>query len=85
MIEHFLSSTFWSVSKFKTYFISTTARSPAESNPEVLQAGDRAVVEMEPQSPLVVESMRDCMALGRFIIRDGGKTIGGGAIRTVSQ
>ena len=65
--------------------LDTRTGRPTESNPEVLQAGDRAMVEMEPQSPLVVESFRDCLALGRFAIRDGGKTIGSGLVFTVNH
>ena len=62
-----------------------TALTQKESNIEVLGPGDRAKVEMEPLKSLVVEPFRECMPLARFVIREAGKTIGGGYVSTVDN
>lgn len=50
----------------------------AEENPSFLKKGDMAEVELEPISPLMIESISTSKKLSRFAIRDMGKTIAAG-------
>ena len=52
----------------------------AEKNPQFLKAGDAAIVKMKPIKDLVAEKFRDFPALGRFAMRDMGKTVGVGVV-----
>ena len=52
----------------------------AEKNPQFLKAGDAAIVKMKPIKDLVAEKFREFPALGRFAMRDMGKTVGVGVI-----
>jgi elongation factor 1-alpha len=47
-----------------------------EKNPQFLKQGDAAIVKFKPIKPLVIEKYSDFPALGRFAMRDMGKTIG---------
>ena len=51
-----------------------------EKNPAFLKRGDAAVVRFKPIKPLVVEKYSDFPPLGRFAMRDMGKTIGIGVV-----
>lgn len=51
-----------------------------EKNPQFLKQGDIAIVKFKPIKPLVVEKYADFPALGRFAMRDMGKTIGIGQV-----
>jgi elongation factor 1-alpha len=51
-----------------------------EKNPQFLKQGDAAIVKFKPIKPLVVEKYSDFPALGRFAMRDMGKTIGIGQV-----
>jgi len=52
----------------------------AEKNPQFLKPGDAAIVKMKPIKDLVAEKFKDFPALGRFAMRDMGKTVGVGVI-----
>jgi elongation factor 1-alpha len=51
-----------------------------EKNPQFLKQGDAAIVKFKPIKPLVIEKYSDFPALGRFAMRDMGKTIGIGQV-----
>ncbi len=55
-----------------------------EENPSFLKTGDAALVELKPTKPLVIERMQDFPPLGRFVIRDMGKTIAVGIVVEVT-
>lgn len=54
-----------------------------EKNPQFLKQGDFAIVKFKPIKPLVVEKFSDFPGLGRFAMRDMGKTIGTGIVTEV--
>ena len=56
-----------------------------EKNPEFIQNGDAAIVTMVPTKPLCVESFADYPPLGRFVIRDMGRTVAVGVIKSVTK
>jgi elongation factor 1-alpha len=51
-----------------------------EKNPQFLKMGDAAIVRFKPIKPLVVEKYSEFPPLGRFAMRDMGKTIGIGVV-----
>lgn len=52
----------------------------AEKNPPFLKQGDIAIVRFKPLKPMVIEKYSDFPPLGRFAMRDMGKTIGIGVV-----
>lgn len=52
----------------------------AEKNPQFLKQGDVAIVKFKPIKPLCVEKYSEFPPLGRFAMRDMGKTVGVGVI-----
>jgi elongation factor 1-alpha len=56
----------------------------AEENPKFLKSGDAAIVKIVPQRPLVVEEFKKFPSLGRFAIRDMGKTVAAGVVTSVT-
>jgi len=51
-----------------------------EKNPQFIKQGDFAVIRLKPIKPLVVEKYADFPQLGRFAMRDMGKTVGIGQV-----
>jgi len=51
-----------------------------EKNPQFIKAGQSAIIRFKPIKPMVVEKFRDFPALGRFAMRDMGKTVGIGVV-----
>ena len=51
-----------------------------EKNPQFIKMGDAAIVKFKPIKDLVVEKFSDFPALGRFAMRDMGKTVGVGVV-----
>ena len=51
-----------------------------EKNPNFLKQGDAAIVKFKPIKPMVIEKFSDFPQLGRFAMRDMGKTIGIGVV-----
>lgn len=55
----------------------------AEKNPQFVKQGDAAIVKFKPIRPLCVEKYNDFPPLGRFAMRDMGKTVGVGVVTDV--
>lgn len=55
----------------------------AEENPQFLQTGDVAIVKLKPTKLLCVEKAENFPHLGRFAIRDMGKTVAAGMVLEV--
>jgi len=51
-----------------------------EKNPQFIKQGDIAIVKFKPIKPLVVEKYAEFPGLGRFAMRDMGKTVGVGQV-----
>ncbi len=51
-----------------------------EKNPPFIKMGDIAVVKFKPIKPMVIEKFSDFPQLGRFAMRDMGKTVGIGIV-----
>ncbi|MFH1752321.1 MAG: translation elongation factor EF-1 subunit alpha [archaeon] len=51
-----------------------------EENPKFLKTGDAAIVKVKPLQPLVLEKYKEFPQLGRFAIRDMGKTVAAGMV-----
>ena len=51
-----------------------------EQKPQFIKRGDVAMVRLKPLKPVVVEKFSDLPALGRFSLRDMGRTIAAGQI-----
>jgi elongation factor 1-alpha len=51
-----------------------------EKNPQFIKQGDIAIIRFKPIKPLVVEKYADFPGLGRFAMRDMGKTVGVGQV-----
>jgi elongation factor 1-alpha len=56
-----------------------------EANPEFIEMGDAALVEMEPSRPLCVETFAEFPPLGRFAIRDMRQTVAVGVIKSITK
>ncbi|MGC9181841.1 translation elongation factor EF-1 subunit alpha [Thermogladius sp. KZ2Tp1] len=54
-----------------------------EKNPQFIKQGDNAIVKFKPIKPLVIEKYSDFPPLGRFAMRDMGKTIGIGIVTDI--
>jgi elongation factor 1-alpha len=51
-----------------------------EKNPQFIKQGEFAIARLKPIKPLVVEKYADFPQLGRFAMRDMGKTVGIGQV-----
>ena len=51
-----------------------------EDHPKFLKTGDVAIVRLKPNKPVVVEKYSDFPPLGRFAIRDSGRTVAAGVV-----
>ncbi|RLF16051.1 MAG: translation elongation factor EF-1 subunit alpha [Thermoprotei archaeon] len=51
-----------------------------EDHPKFLKTGDVAIVRLKPIKPVVVEKYSDFPPLGRFAIRDSGRTVAAGVV-----
>ena len=51
-----------------------------EKNPSFIKQGEVAIVKFKPIKPMVVEKFSEFPALGRFAMRDMGKTVGIGVV-----
>ncbi len=59
-------------------YLSTT-----KANPRAVPCNAMAVVQITTERPVCVETSADCKALGRFVLRIAGKTVGAGLVSTV--
>lgn len=51
-----------------------------EENPPFIKQGDAAIVRFKPLKPVVIEKYSELPQLGRFAIRDSGRTIAAGIV-----
>jgi len=51
-----------------------------EKNPSFIKQGDAAIVKFKPIKPMVIEKYSEFPQLGRFAMRDMGKTVGIGVV-----
>ncbi len=56
----------------------------AEKNPQFVRPGESAIIKFKPIKPMCVEKYQEIPQLGRFAMRDMGKTIGIGVIMDVT-
>lgn len=56
-----------------------------EEKPKFLKTGDAAIVKIKPTQPLVVETYKEYPQLGRFAIRDMGKTVAAGVVIEIKK
>ena len=59
--------------------------SVAEEKPQFIKQGDAAVVRFKPRKLVVVEKYSELPQLGRFAIRDSGRTIAAGVVLDVKK
>ncbi|MEM1645240.1 MAG: translation elongation factor EF-1 subunit alpha [Ignisphaera sp.] len=55
----------------------------AEKNPPFIKQGDIAIIRFKPLKPMVIEKYSDFPPLGRFALRDMGRTIGIGIVQEI--
>ncbi len=55
----------------------------AEKNPQFIKTGESAIIKFKPIKPMVLEKYQEIPQLGRFAMRDMGKTIGIGVVMDV--
>lgn len=53
-----------------------------EHNPNSVRTGDVCIVKLEPKAPLCIERFKDFPSLGRFAVRDLGRTVAVGVVKT---
>jgi elongation factor 1-alpha len=56
-----------------------------EEDPDYIEEGQSAIVEITPQQPLVIEDNDDIPQMSRFAIRDMGQTVGAGMALSVNE
>lgn len=54
-----------------------------EKNPKFIKKGDVAIVKFKPIKPMVIEKFSEIPQLGRFALRDMGRTVGIGVVTDV--
>ncbi|MEN3054851.1 MAG: elongation factor 1-alpha, partial [Candidatus Methanosuratincola petrocarbonis] len=54
-----------------------------EEKPTFLKQGDSAIVTFKPTKPLVIEKYNELPPLGRFALRDMGRTVAAGVVLEV--
>lgn len=59
--------------------------SVAEEKPQFIKQGDAAVVKFKPRKLVVIEKYSELPQLGRFAIRDSGRTIAAGVVLDVKK
>lgn len=56
-----------------------------EDHPKSIKTGDAAIVRMRPLQPICLETFKDFPELGRFALRDSGRTIAAGIVKEITQ
>ncbi len=56
-----------------------------EDHPRSLKTGDAAVVRIRPVKPVCLETFKDFPELGRFALRDSGRTIAAGIVKEITE
>ncbi len=54
-----------------------------QEKPDILKQGDGGLVRFKPIRPMVIETFKDFPQLGRFAVRDMGRTVAVGIVREV--
>ncbi|NHI93141.1 MAG: translation elongation factor EF-1 subunit alpha [Candidatus Lokiarchaeota archaeon] len=54
---------------------------PIQDKPDFLKQDEGGIVKMKPVKPLCIEKLSDFPQLGRFAIRDSGRTVGVGVVK----
>lgn len=56
-----------------------------KEHPDFIKTGDVAIVKFKPTRPMVIEKAQEFPQLGRFAIRDMGKTVSAGIVMDVKK
>jgi elongation factor 1-alpha len=56
-----------------------------EDRPKSLKTGDAAVVKIRPVKPACLETFKEFPELGRFALRDSGRTIAAGIVKEITE
>lgn len=56
-----------------------------EDHPKTIKTGDAALVRLKPLIPLCIETYKEFPELGRFALRDSGRTVAAGIVKEISQ
>lgn len=56
-----------------------------EDHPKSIKTGDAAIVKLKPLQPICLEVYKDFPELGRFALRDSGRTIAAGIVKEITQ
>ncbi len=56
-----------------------------EDHPKTIKTGDAALVRLKPLQPICIEAYKDFPELGRFALRDSGRTIAAGIVKEITQ
>jgi elongation factor 1-alpha len=55
-----------------------------EDKPKSLKTGDAAIVKIKPVKPICIETYKEFPELGRFALRDSGRTVAAGIVKEIS-
>jgi elongation factor 1-alpha len=56
-----------------------------QEKPDFIKQGDSAIVRFTPVQPLCLETFKDIKQLGRFAVRDSGRTVAVGVVREIKE
>jgi elongation factor 1-alpha len=56
-----------------------------QEKPDFIKQGDSAIVKLQPVTPICLETYKDMKQLGRFAIRDSGRTVAVGIVRKITK
>ncbi len=56
-----------------------------EDHPKSLKTGDAAIVKIRPVKPVCLETFKEFPELGRFALRDSGRTIAAGIVKEITE
>jgi elongation factor 1-alpha len=56
-----------------------------EDHPKSIKTGDAALVKLKPLQPICLEVYKDFPEMGRFALRDSGRTVAAGIVKEITQ
>jgi elongation factor 1-alpha len=56
-----------------------------QEKPDFIKQGDSALVKLRPVAPICLETYKDMKQLGRFAIRDSGRTVAVGIVQKITE
>jgi elongation factor 1-alpha len=56
-----------------------------QEKPDFIKQGDSALVKLRPVTPICLETYKDMKQLGRFAIRDSGRTVAVGIVQKITE